>query len=293
MPLDPLLQNKIEEELKKSSGKTLRIRETHPIMGGDSHLAWKLTTDTRNYFLKTSKNNPAALFKTEFNGLQLLTHAKAISIAQPIAFGKINDNDYLLLEFIEKSPVSNHFWKDFAQGIANLHRTSNNFFGLKEDNFIGPLPQQNTASDTWSDFFISQRIQPLIKKCIDQNILKKDYIAKTQQLYKEIPNIFPKEAPSLLHGDLWGGNFLCGPSGNPYLFDPAVYYGHREIDLAMTRLFGGFDRKFYWHYNDFFPLSPDWQKRIPICQLYPLLVHSVLFGGGYIQQARRIMEEYG
>ncbi len=293
MSLTLSLRNSIEKAVAEHSGKEQKIKNTTPVSGGDIHDAYKISTEEATYFLKTSPQPPQNLFKTEFQGLQLLKEQQVISIPEPIAYSQSEKEGYLLMEFVERTPTNPDFWQVFAKAMADLHLCSSTTFGLKEDNYIGPLPQSNTPHDNWSDFFISQRLQPLIKKCIDRKLLTTDFIDKSMQLYSKIPDYFPKEKPALLHGDLWGGNYLCGTSAQPYLFDPAVYYGHREIDLAMTRLFGGFDRQFYWHYNEYYPLEPDWQKRIRLCQLYPLLVHSLLFGGGYVQQVRSIIEEYG
>lgn len=293
MSIAPSLKQEIEKEIQKSTRKQAEIIHTESVHGGDIHAAFKVITKENTYFLKTSEGIPPHLFKKEFNGLQLLKKKNVIAIPKPIAYGTAGKHEFLLLEFIEKKSADSHFWETFAKKIAALHQCTAETFGFQEDNYIGPLPQPNSPYARWSDFYISQRLQPLIRKCIDQNLLEKTFIDKAMQLYNNIPDIFPEEKPALLHGDLWGGNYLCGPDAQPYLFDPAVYYGHREIDLAMTRLFGGFDRRFYWNYNDHFPLAPEWQKRIRLCQLYPLLVHSLLFGGGYVQQVRSIIKEYG
>jgi fructosamine-3-kinase len=173
-----------------------------------------------------------------------------------------------------------------------MHHCSHAYFGLEQNNFIGSLPQSNQPQNSWAAFYASERLQPLLKKCMDRGLLSNGMMKYSEHLMAKLPDIFPEEKPALLHGDLWGGNYLPGPGGVPYVFDPAVYYGNREMDLAMTRLFGGFDRKFYWHYEEYFPLAPGWQERISVCQLYPLLVHALLFGGGYVQQVRNTLSVY-
>ncbi len=293
MQLNELLKKEIENKLQQYTKEKVEIKNSFPVTGGDIHSAFQLETNEGSFFLKAAKNIPPDLFKKEYHGLELLRRQNAIRIAKPLFHGSCNNHNFLLMEYISKSTASPDFWNIFAGGLAALHRCTHDSYGLNEDNYIGPLPQHNKPFDNWPDFFVSQRLQPLIRKCIDQKLLDKVHIEMAMNLYKRIPGIFPDEPPALLHGDLWGGNYLSGPGGKPCLFDPAVYYGFREMDLAMTRLFGGFDRRFYWHYEEYYPLSPDWQKRIPLCQLYPLLVHSLLFGGGYVQQVRRILEEYG
>jgi fructosamine-3-kinase len=234
------------------------------------------------------------LFEREYNGLNLLKEKEkeTIKVPKPFFYGQTAEYHFLVIEFIEKSAADPSFWEIFARGIAEMHRHSQDRFGLKEDNYIGPLPQPNRWHTKWADFYASQRLEPMIRKCINESILEKEIAKNTDRLYARLPEIFPEEKPALVHGDLWGGNYLPGPSGQPYIFDPAVYYGHREMDLAMARLFGGFDRRFYWHYEEYFPLAPGWQERIPLCQLYPLLVHSLLFGGGYVQQVRYLLSEW-
>ncbi len=293
MQLSELLKKEIENKLQQHAKEKVEIKNNTPPSGGDTHSGHHLETNEGDFFMKTAEDIPSDFFEKEFHGLKLLREQKTLHIAEPISYGNAEGHYFILMEYIPKTPASTDFWDIFAKGLAALHRCTNDTFGLQEDNYIGPLPQRNKPFDNWSDFFVSQRIQPLIQQCVDRKLLDKSHSKQAMNLYNRLPDIFPDEPPSLLHGDLWGGNYLSGPEGKPYLFDPAVYFGFREIDLAMTRLFGGFDRRFYWYYDEYFPLAPDWQKRIPLCQLYPLLVHSLLFGGGYVQQVRRILEEYG
>ena len=293
MELDHAFRHEIELKLQDRNEHKVRIKAITAVQGGDTHAAWEVETERETYFMKTAQDIPADLFAKEYNGLSWLRQQMALLVAEPLSYGNQDNLHYLLTTFIPKGPAASDFWKIFAKGLAGLHRCTWDHFGWEEDNYIGPLPQSNATFDNWCDFFVSQRLQPLIVSCIEKKLLEKKYGELALHLYKRMPDIFPEEPPALLHGDLWGGNYLSGPGGQPYLFDPAIYYGSREMDLAMTRLFGGFDRQFYWHYEEYFPLAADWQKRISLCQLYPLLVHSLLFGGGYVQQVRRILEEYG
>lgn len=294
MELNELLKKEIEHKLEQHLHESVKIIEVSPVHGGDTQSCFHLETTRSSFFLKESPSPPSPdFFQKEYDGLQLLRKQDVINVAEPLFYGSAGGSRFLVTEYISKSPADASFWELFARGLAELHRCSQKQFGLEEDNYIGPLPQPNTPQDNWPDFYISQRLQPLIRNCIDRELLDTAFMDKAVQLYKRLPDLFPEEPPALLHGDLWGGNYLCGPISKPYLFDPAVYYGHREMDLAMTRLFGGFDRRFYWHYETFFPLADGWQNRIILCQLYPLLVHSLLFGGGYVQQVRSILDEYG
>ena len=156
------------------------------------------------------------------------------------------------------------------------------YFGLDHSNYMGALRQDNTPSDRFVDFFIHRRLQPQVGLAVKEGLLDHSAVAHFERLYTRLPDIFPVEPPSLLHGDLWSGNFLADESGEPVLIDPAVYYGHRSIDLAMTTLFGGFARPFYESYAYHYPFPPNFQEQWDICNLYPLLVHLNLFGQSYL-----------
>ena len=179
-----------------------------------------------------------------------------------------------------------------GQTLAALHQHTAPSFGLDYDNYIGSLRQSNRPWDSWIDFFVHQRLEPQIRLATDNHqpihALKK----KIEAFYKEISALLPKENPALIHGDLWGGNLLTDEKGYPCLIDPAVCFGHREAELAYTQLFGHFDRQFYHVYNESFPLEPGFKERADLYNLYPLLVHVNLFGGGYVQQSEAIVSRF-
>jgi protein-ribulosamine 3-kinase len=157
---------------------------------------------------------------------------------------------------------------------------------------MGSLPQSNKKHESWADFFIAERLMPMVKMAIGKRLLDNADAAKFDKLYKNLPGIFDEEAPSLIHGDLWGGNYLVDIDENPYLIDPALTYGHREFDIAMTTLFGGFSNEFYGAYRESFPLAKGWEGRIDLWNLYPLLVHLNLFGMWYLGQVRGCLGRY-
>src|SRR5690625_444934 len=202
MALDKTLKNEIEKELQQYTGKKTLIKEAIPVHGGDIHSSFQLITDQASFFLKTSPATSADLFRKELKGLQLLMAQKVIALPKTLNYGNTGKESFLLMEFIPKESADADFWKTFAKGIADLHRCTNDFYGLNEDNYIGTLPQSNRPHENWPDFFISQRLQPLIKKCIDQNLLDTPYMEKAMHLYNRMPEIFPGESPALLHGDL-------------------------------------------------------------------------------------------
>ncbi len=172
-----------------------------------------------------------------------------------------------------------------------MHRSTRPYFGWKEDNYIGNLIQRNTPHSDWSSFYAVCRILPLIQKLFDEQKYTRGDMTRSETFCKKLPELFPEEAPALLHGDLWQGNFLISDQGIS-VYDPAVYYGHREMEIGMTLLFGGFDRQFYNAYERIYPLAAGWEERIPVAQLYPVLVHAVLFGGPYVQKACSIIKRY-
>jgi fructosamine-3-kinase len=165
-------------------------------------------------------------------------------------------------------------------------------FGLDSDNYIASLHQKNHQTDNWADFFIEQRLEPMLGMAYFDKLIPLDFLKKFQTIYTKMNSLFPKEKPALLHGDLWSGNVICDQNGKPCLIDPAIYYGHREMDLAFSRLFGGFDSRFYEAYESILPLEPDFESRIGIYNLYPLLVHLNLFGTAYLPGIEKIIKRF-
>jgi protein-ribulosamine 3-kinase len=184
------------------------------------------------------------------------------------------------------------FWAQTGRGLAQLHQHSAGEFGLDHDNYIGSLNQYNQKETDWVEFFVNQRLQNQLRMCSDHGHADAGLLRMFDRLFPKLEQYFPHEPPALLHGDLWSGNYLCGNKGAAYLVDPAVYYGHREMDLAMSLLFGGFDREMYHAYHEVFPLENGWKERVDLCNLYPLLVHVNLFGGSYISQVRAILKRF-
>ena len=176
--------------------------------------------------------------------------------------------------------------------LAALHRCSKDFFGLDHNNYIGSLRQFNHQQTSWVNFFIEQRLNVQLKLAIDSGMMDSKWLNEFESLYAKLPAMLPEEKPSLLHGDLWGGNLITDEKGEPCLIDPAVYFGSREADLAMTKLFGGFDDEFYTSYQHTFPLQPGYDKRFDIYNLYPLLVHVNLFGGSYKSAVANILKAF-
>jgi fructosamine-3-kinase len=283
----------IEQMLEAFTGQKNRITSSHPISGGSINQAVKLYYGDQPFFLKWNHANRfPGMFEAEANGLRLLRSAGNIFIPETIGTGADNHHGFLLLEYVKTGNPTKDFWAAFGHQLGALHQHTNKLFGLDHDNYIGSLVQQNKQTHDWAEFYAEQRLIPQYKTALKQGMFDNTFIRNFEKLLLRLPDLFPVESPSLLHGDLWSGNYLCNAEGNAVLIDPAVYYGHREMDLAMTRLFGGFQAGFYAAYNEIYPLETGWKNRVELCQLYPLLVHVNLFGGGYVSQVKQLVNYY-
>ncbi|MEP6684880.1 MAG: fructosamine kinase family protein [Parafilimonas sp.] len=282
----------IVQQLSRQFNQLVQIQKQTQVFGGDINKTFHLKTNIGAFFLKLNDGSLKDMFEKEFTGLQQLHQTKTIKIPEVVLHGNFGNEIFLVTEFIQQSNPSKHFWQTFAYNLAALHRQSNAEFGLSTDNYIGSLHQQNNFCNTWSEFYASQRILPLVRKAFDENKLTISDVKLAEKLCTRFYNLFAEEKPALVHGDLWSGNFMCNKDGEAVVFDPAVYYGNREMDIGLSLLFGGFDTRFYDYYNDAFPLQPNWKDRVKLCQFYPLLVHLVLFGGQYYNKVADIIKQY-
>ena len=279
--------------LKKHAGQEVKINSISPVSGGDINEAFRLKTNAGDYFLKINDDvRFPGMFEKEARGLELLSKHTGLTVPGVIENGTAGNHAFLLMEFISSSGMQQNFWNDFAHGLADLHKSTADAFGLDHDNYIGSLPQYNDQHDNWISFFIEERLGKQLKLAVDHRVMGRQDIRSFEKLYGKLPEIFPEEPPVLLHGDLWSGNYMTGSRGEAVLIDPAVYYGHREMDLGMSKLFGGFSATFYIAYQEAYPLEKGWEKRLDICNLYPLLVHVNLFGGGYVSSVRNIISRF-
>lgn len=259
-----------------------------PQSGGDINHAAILQFETSApIFLKWNVNAPKTMFEAEAKGLKLLANSNLV-VPEVLLTG----DTFLVMSLLKEGSGYSESSFQFGIELAKLHRSTSEHFGLDHDNFIGRLPQSNTQHSDWADFFVSERIVPQVKMGVDSGRLSQTMGTQMGQFAKTIFDLFPEESPALLHGDLWSGNYMFTEYGTVSIYDPAVYYGHREMDMAMTRLFGGFSSHFYEGYNSEYPLSDGHEKRVALCNLYPVLVHANLFGGGYCQQAEAIFSNY-
>jgi fructosamine-3-kinase len=287
------LNDKIKKEIESRLGTV--IIKSQSLSGGCINNAQKIITESgKSYLLKLNSSAPADMFEKEAHGLNELQKANAVRVPD----AKIFSANYLVTEFIESRYKSNTFFSDFGRQFADLHRYTNSSFGFYEDNYIGSTPQKNLADGTeiknWTGFYFNKRLLYQLRLCEKNGYADaelRDGIHKLENIIEEILQ-GSEEEPSLLHGDLWSGNYMVDENGNPCIIDPAVYYGHREADLAMTKLFGGYPEEFYRSYNENYPLKDDWQYRENIYKLYHVLNHLNLFGRGYYGQALSLIKFY-
>ena len=281
-----------QELLTTLLGKEVSIQNIQMQGGGCINKAAVINTSEGKYFVKWNYITLREMFEVEVKGLELLRSTNIVEIPKVLGLVDAHDESFLFLEMIEPETICSSFWEDFGRKLAKMHQVTNKYFGLTHDNYIGSLVQKNNSTEDWNDFFYHQRLIYQLQLAFDSGKMDKSILIHFENLYRRLNEILPKELPALLHGDLWGGNILKGKNGEVCLIDPAVYYGHREMELAYTMLFDNNPDTFYQAYELEYPLEKDFDKRIPIYNLYPLLVHVNLFGGGYINQVKSIVEKY-
>lgn len=288
------IQDDLRTKLKKFGIAANAKFDFTPVGGGCINNAGCLQAGTDKFFLKTNRKGLfPMMFEKELKGLELLRGKSQIFVPEPYFSGNTDFEVYLLTEWIERGIPRANYWSILGESLAEIHRCNGDFFGLDYPNFIGSLEQFNDPSDSWIDFFSEQRVLRPLRMAIDSGLLGREYKSLADQFVLNLSEILEEpEYPALIHGDLWSGNVMATSNGDPSIIDPAVYYGHREIELAFTALFGGFDLDFYESYQEAFPMSPGYEQRFEIYNLYPLLVHANLFGGGYAFSAGKIIRKY-
>ena len=293
------LAQQVEHALAVHAGGTQRLREAAAVGGGCISNATHLQTQEGSHaFLKWGKRGEFAtgLFQSEANSLARLAAADAVRVPRVIAARDEFDAEFswLLLEWLEPGRITSDAWHELGRGLAMLHRVRAERFGWDAPNFIGSLPQQNAWSADWSTFWRDQRITPQLQaartRLGNANVQR---IEKLLDVINDFAAAGNQDGASLLHGDLWGGNVHGLASGQAALIDPSSYYGHREVDLAMAKLFGGFDSSFFDAYEEAWPLLPEHEQRVSLYQLYYMLVHVNLFGGSYVAGSMSLVRKLG
>ncbi|MEJ8843110.1 fructosamine kinase family protein [Lacibacter sp. H375] len=272
----------------------LNDAQAQTVTGGDINQAYKIQTKNASFFLKVNESTAYPLmFQKEADGLEALKKYSNCIIPDVLKTGVAGNQQYLLLQWIERAAPAKNYYSSLGKSLAEMHLQPHTQFGWPVDNYIGSLPQHNAVKDDWCSFYAMNRIAPLVKVLSEAGLFGNKQQQQAERLYTKLQQYFPNEKPAFLHGDLWGGNHFPNEKGLPVLIDPAVYYGHREMDIGMTALFGGFDHSFYEAYQYHYPLESGWQQRLQLTQLYPVLVHAVLFGGHYTAQASSVLALFG
>ena len=287
------LPSGLANQLKHLYGPDTRIVAQAPVGGGDINEAYHLVLqDGRDLFLKVHANVAADFFTSEASGLAALRQA-GLPVPEVLGCGR----NYLLLSYVKSARKSRDYWQQLGYELAKLHHsdptafTCGHRFGFTQDNYAGSTRQHNRPSDSWVDFFRTQRLQPFLKLCWSYFSSEEKRLAEQLLAHLEDRLIEP-DFPSLLHGDLWCGNVMTGPAGEPIFIDPSVSVGFREVDIAKTELFGGFTGEFYDAYQEACPLAPGYPERRDLYNLYPLLNHLHLFGNAYHTAVTRILRRY-
>jgi protein-ribulosamine 3-kinase len=232
------------------------------------------------------------MFEKEADGLATLRSDGSFRVPNTVRVFTTGNTQVIVMEFIEEGNRTPRFWENFGAALANMHTTTSAQFGFSTDNYMGALPQRNTLTDRWPIFFIQQRLDLQRRLADSLKRLPAGASAMIDKICSNIDSVFPEpQTPALLHGDLWSGNFLCDVNEQPVLIDPAVYYGHPAVDLGLTTLFGGYDRRFYEAYRSVRPFPDNWHQQWQVCNLYPLLIHVNLFGGSYGTMLSQTLKE--
>ena len=284
----------IDACLAVAAGHKVRVAGRSSVAGGCISGGSRLElTDGSSLFLKRSSTLPVGMFAAEAEGLMLLQNDH-IRVPRPYGWGSDAGASFLLMEYVDSAPRSPDYDRALGRGLARLHRErTESLAGLGFDNYIGSTPQRNTRCDSWIEFFAIHRLSFQAELARSGGLLDAGTAAEIERLIGRLGELLPDtERKSLIHGDLWGGNVMTGPDGLPALIDPAVYFGHREADVAMTELFGGFSRAFYAEYNNEWPLDSGYAKRSDLYNLYHMMNHLNIFGGSYLGSVRSIVRRY-
>jgi len=282
----------IEQQITEATGEPFRIRSSRDLAGGCINAARRLQGDQSSFFVKFNRAERLQMFEAEAIGLTAIIASNSLRAPRPVAWGIAEGQSWLALEFIEFTRAGAPTSALLGERLATMHRHTSHQFGWERDNTIGSTPQPNPATVDWIAFFREQRLGFQLALA-ERNGASHSLLHSGQQLLENFPALFGTYRPqaSLLHGDLWAGNWGADANGKPVIFDPAVYFGDREADLAMTELFGGFSDDFYAAYNAAWPLDPGYATRKHLYNLYHILNHFNLFGGSYAQQAERMIQE--
>jgi protein-ribulosamine 3-kinase len=282
------------DEIERCAGIRIVQGRASPVSGGSIDRVYRVEATPAPVFVKTATRAALPMLEVEALGLDALRDAGGVRVPEVLATGTSADVAFLALEWIELRAPSATAERSFGRGLAQLHRATADAYGWKYDNRIGATPQPNTMSSDWASFFAERRLKHQLELAVDAGLplVASRAVASLIDDLDRVVGAHPIQ-PSLVHGDLWGGNWAATNNAEPVLFDPAVHYADREVDIAMTRLFGGFGPAFYDAYCAEWPLPDGWERRAIAYNLYHLLNHFNLFGRGYLGQLTASLEALG
>lgn len=280
----------ITSHIRQATGQPFQAKQRRSVAGGCINSGYAVSDGQQTYFVKLNQAVQIAMFEAEAAGLDEMVASATIRVPKPICWGTIDSSAYLVLEWLDLSRGGGSAWAEMGRQLAAMHRTTSmSGFGWKMNNTIGSTPQINSWTTDWVDFWVTHRLGFQFKLANRRG----GHFPKQERLLEAIPVLLDghKPQPSLVHGDLWSGNAAITNAGEPTIFDPATYYGDREVDLAMTELFSGFPDDFYRGYHAVFPVDSGYQHRKTLYNLYHILNHFNLFGGSYESQANRMIDQ--
>ena len=287
----------VEQALARAIGAPVRILGRTPLAGGSINDTVRLDTSDGAFVVKIHRRAPARMFQTEADGLDALrTSGTSLVIPRVITVGPDDPgaSSFLLLEYLAPGRHCAGFDEALGRGLAELHRATAERFGFATDNYCGATPQPNPWTDRWVDFYAESRLGYQLRRAAEDALLSRGDRQRIESLIGRLGDWInePESGPSLIHGDLWSGNLHADHNGRPALIDPAAHYAHREAELGMMTLFGGFSSRVFAAYDEAFPLEPDWRDRNSLYQLYHLLNHLNLFGSGYHGQVMSVVRRF-
>jgi fructosamine-3-kinase len=288
----------LEKAIENIYGKNIRIESRQPVFGGDINRAYSLNlSDGSTIFMKTNTLQKRGIFEGEAESLDFIRQTNTVRSPEVLALGTDNDFSFLLLEYIRSGHADKKSSEELGIGLAQMHLADTNGFvkggrfGALHDHLLGSGIQDNRPMDSWIRFFAECRLRPHFEKAA--HYFDNGTRGQIDKFLNNLSNYLNEpDHPSLLHGDLWAGNYMVDENGHPWLIDPAAYVGHAEADLALTELFGGFDRYFYEAYQSIINLDPGYRDRRDIYNLYHLVKHLNLFGTSYLPPVRAILRNY-
>ncbi len=280
----------IATQISQVTGHPFQGRDRRAVGGGCINSGYALSDGDHTYFVKLNQAAQLAMFEAEAAGLREMVATQSIRVPQPIAWGTAGNSAYLVLEWLDLGQGRSSAWREMGRQLAKLHNTTaKDGFGWQMNNTIGSTPQPNPWTESWVEFWRTQRLG------FQFNLANRrgGHFPQQEQLLAALPTLLAGHdpQPALVHGDLWSGNAAVSQTGEPVIFDPATYYGDREVDLAMTELFGGFPAEFYQGYTEIYALDSGYQHRKILYNLYHILNHFNLFGGSYASQANRMIAQ--